>query len=129
MKVLAPILRKWALSFENAISMGLRSGWRQEQEPATGVAQCLCGVDVPVRSEVVEDDHGAGGEFGHEHFFHVSGECGAVHRALDDPGRDHGLGAQSGDEGLGAPRAEGRVHDQPMTARCLSTLPGQIGSD
>lgn len=37
-----------------------------------------------IRWIVFPTNDGAGGAFGHEQLFDVSGECRAVHRALDD---------------------------------------------
>ena len=50
------------------------------------------GDGILVRREVIQVDHGSGLQFGHQHFFDVGREGGAIHRAFDHPRRDHGVG-------------------------------------
>ena len=51
----------------------------------------------------------------------------AVHRALDDPRGDEGIGGQPGDEGLGAPPAKGRGGVQALAFRGAAPRPGHVG--
>ena len=97
LKVLAPIRRKWDLSFGNAIS-GIEIGtvWRQEREPTTVSFQGLCCARAFVGGQVIEDDNGAGFEFGGRLCFDVSVECRTVHDPGDDPGRDPGCDPEHG---------------------------------
>ena len=120
-KVLAPIRRKWALSFENAISIELRSGLYggQEQEPTALPSHCFGGAGAFVRGPIVENDNGAGFKFGGELGFNISFECRAVHSTGDDPRRDQRVLRQPCDECLCPPFAEGcgSVKRSPTGAR------------
>lgn len=83
---------------------------RQVEEPAAMVTQGLCCLLVAVGRQVVEDDDGAGGDFGDQYFADVGSKGRAVHRALDDPRSDQGILCQARDQGLGSPTAERRIH-------------------
>jgi hypothetical protein len=66
----------------------------------------------------VEDDDIAGLKFRRQLGFHIGLETGPVHRCIDDPGRDHGVAAQAGDEGLGIPAAERGMGAISLSLRC-----------
>lgn len=84
-------------------AIAVRAVRRKEEEPASGVPYCLCRGSVLVGGEVVQNDHGAGGQFRDQHLLDLCRECQAIHRTLDDPGRDHGIGGEACDERLRAP--------------------------
>ena len=89
-KVRAPTLRRCALSFENACSMGFRSGeyggrWRNQQPACLDGFGCL---DVPVCRKVVQDDNTAGYQFRHQNLFDVGGKGRPVHRPRVSAGRN-----------------------------------------
>ena len=124
-KVLAPIRRKWALSFEKAISIGLRSGlyggrnWNQQ--PCRLRALAARGL---VGGQVVENDDGAGVKHWCELRFNIDVESRAIHRACDDPRRDQRGPGQSGDKRLCPPLPEGGRAVKP---RANPRPPAQAG--
>jgi hypothetical protein len=62
-----------------------------------------------VEGDIVEDDDIAGFKFRPELGLDVGFEPSRVHWCVNDPGRNHGMTAQSGDAGLGLLPAERRV--------------------
>lgn len=76
---------------------------RQEQEPAPCVPHRLGRCDVLVCSEIIQDDDTAGFQFWDQHFFDVSCEGWAIHRAFDHPGSDQSIGGETRDERLCSP--------------------------
>lgn len=92
-KVLAPMRRRWALSLENAISMGLRSGAvsRKEQEPAAALLHGLCRAWTFVGGQVVEDDNSPRIKCRDQLRLDIGIESRAVHCAVDHPWRDQGV--------------------------------------
>ena len=79
--------------------------------------------------EVVQDDHIALVQGGRELGFDVEVEGGAVDGAADDPGRDQGIAAQGGDEGLRLPLAEGHVSAEPLATQRAPTQRRHVGLD
>jgi len=100
--------------------------WRQEQEPAPSLPHRLSRGGVLVGGEVVENDDGSGGQFWDEHLGDISRESRTVHRALDHPRRNHGIGGEPCDERLRSPRSKRRIHEQPIPTRGPSPEPGQV---
>ena len=92
-KFLAPMRRRWAKSFEKAISMGLRSGAvsRQEQEPAAALLQGLCRALTFVGGQVVENDNSPLIKCRDQLRLDIGIESRAVHCAVDHPWRDQGV--------------------------------------
>ena len=83
---------------------------RQEQEPGAAFLEDGFGLLAFVAGEVVEDDHVARPQGRRELGFDIGLEDAARFIApVDDPGGGQAVAAQAGDEGLGAPVAEGRV--------------------
>ena len=81
------------MSFEKAISDGVQIGaiGRQEQEPAAVCLQDCGGFVAFVSGQIVENDDGAGFQFGQEDLLDahlLSVESLAVHGARYDPGGD-----------------------------------------
>lgn len=70
------------------------------------MANQLGGSFAFMEGDVVEDDDVAGLQFRRELGFDIGLETSSVHWCVDDPGRDHGVAAQAGDEGLRLPAAE-----------------------
>ncbi len=93
------------------------------------MAQGFSGSWAFVDIEIVQDDHIAPGQGGSELGFDVEVEGGAVDRAVDDPGRDQGITAQAGDEGLGLPLAVGHVATQPLAAQRAPAQRRHVGLD
>ena len=105
----------------------VRTVGRQEQEPASSSAQRCCSLLVPVGAEIVEDHGRSGAERGRELGLDIGGERGAVHRALDYPGRDQAILREAGDEGLRAPFPERSGADQPLAHGRAPAQPGHGG--
>jgi len=89
--------------------------------------QSLCRFLVLVGSEVVEDGDGARFDLRHQPFAHIGCEGMAIHCALDDPRRDQGVLAQSGDQRLGSPTAKWRVHRQSLASQGPPPQAGEVG--
>lgn len=112
---------------ENAISIGFKSGlWRQAEEPAAAGFEGLCGADIFVGAEVVQDDDRPRLKSRRELGFDVGGEGFAIHRTLDDPWRDERVRRQRCDEGLCAPSPEGRRCVQPLSLPGAASQPGHV---
>ena len=130
-KVLAPMRRRWALSFEKSHLYGVevRAVGRKEQEPASALAQGFGGLLVLVRGKIVQDDHGSRRQLRRKLRADIGFKRGAVHRAFDHPGRNHAIRAQPGDEGLRIPRPErGRRLQTPAFQR-PSAKAREVGFD
>ena len=130
-EVLAPIRRKWALSFENAISMGFRSGLyggrNKNQHPCLfkdWAARGLLWVD-----RFVKDDDGTRIEHRCELRFDVSVKCRTVHCPGDDPRRDQRILCQSGNKRLRPPFSERCGTIKSLTNRRTSSQAGQVRFD
>jgi hypothetical protein len=80
-----------------------------------------------VHREVVEDDDVALPELGRELGLDPDVEGGAVHRAVEQPGRDQAVVAQSGDEGLRALVAQRRVVAHPHPSQRPAAQPRHVG--
>ena len=100
---------------------------REEQEPRPALLEDRCGFLALVAGEVVEDDHVAGLQRRRELGLDIGLEDLAVHRAVDHPRCGQSVMTQGGDEGLGAPMAEGRLHLQPLSPTCPASEPGHLG--
>lgn len=92
-----------------------RVGW-QRQEPGAALTHQLGRPLALVEGDIVEDDDVAWHQFGRELGFDVELEAGPVHRRIDDPGRDHAMTSEAGDEGLCLPAAERRGCDVAFAA-------------
>lgn len=101
-------------------------GW-QEQKPGAPLAHQLGGALALVEADIVEDDDIARLQFGRQLRLDIAFEYLAVHRALDDPGRDQAMAAQAGDEGLGAPMSERRMRQVALALRRPAGALGQFG--
>ena len=66
-------------------------------------------------------------EGGGELLFHIGLETGAVHGAVQHPGRDQAVVTESGDEGLRIPMTEGGMVDQSLADRCPTGGLDEIG--
>lgn len=127
MRVAAFLIR--VLSFEKGISIGFRSGeyGGQEKKPSATLVKEFFGVQALVARQVAHDDHVPFVQSRSELGFDASIECGAVHRAVDDPRRVKAVIAQHGDKGLGPAVAEWGVVDQPSAARSPASGLSRIG--
>ena len=128
-KVLAPIRRKWALSFENAISIGLRSGLyggrNKNQHPClfkAWAARGLLWVDRLSRMTTVP-----GSSTGAR--FDISVKCQAIHGPGDDPRCDQRILCQSRNKCLRPPFSERRGTVKPLANRRTSPQAGKVGFD
>ena len=120
------LARSRALSFAKAISIGLRSGLlggrNKSQAPRLRMACSAAGLLWAGRLSRMTiiallqrwDELGAGLE------------DRAVHRRIDDPRRGQGAAAQSRDEGLGLPMAEGGLGAKALAALAASARPGHL---
>ena len=91
--------------------------WRQEDQVVALRAQEFDGVRGFVRGEVVGDNDLAGFEGRGQFVFGIGIEAGAVHRTVQHPGGDQASRAETRDEGLGVPVAEGGVVDEALADR------------
>ncbi len=73
---------------------------------------------VPVLGKFVEDDHGSEGDLRDEHFADVGGKSRAIHRPRYDPRRDQRILCETGNQGLGSPASERRIHRQTLAPFC-----------
>ena len=78
--------------------------------------QCGSGFEVFVRRESVADHNGPRFNLRHQNITDVSRERCSIHCALDDPGRDQLIMAQTRNEGPGAPGPEGGGGVEPGSA-------------
>ena len=77
--------------------------------------------------EIVQDDHIAAFELWRKLSADVGVEGGTVHSAFDDPGSDHLIAAQTGNEGLRLPFAEGRIAHEPLSPWASSAQGRHVG--
>lgn len=61
---------------------------RQVEEPTSVITRGLCCLLVPVRGQLVRNDRGPGRDFFDENFPDAGRKGRAIHRALDEPGRN-----------------------------------------
>lgn len=108
-KLLATRFRKRALSFENAISMGVqvRRMGRQEEKPRVRRPDQLFGFLAFVEADIVEDDNITGRQCRRKLCIDPCFEDTAVEGRIDNPWRGQAMAAQSRDESLSSPVAEG----------------------
>ena len=79
-----------------------------------------------MRGEVVEDHRSARCDPGDQILPDIGGESRPIHGALDHPWCDECVSGQPGDQSLGAPTVEWRIHGQPLTLRCPTGQAGQV---
>ena len=79
-----------------------------------------------VGGQVVQDDDVAFFEGRGELGAHIGLEDSAIHRRVDDPRRGQGAAAQSGDERLGLPMAEGGLGAKALAPVAASARPGHL---
>jgi hypothetical protein len=79
--------------------------------------------------QIVDHDHVALGQGWNQHFLDVDEEGLAVHRPIQDEGRDKPIKAQSDGEGRGLPMAEGRLADQPLSLCASPANANHLGRD
>ena len=89
-------------------------------------AQGVGRLFVPMRGEIVEDDHAAWRDLRDQHLADVGGEGRTVHCALDDPRSDQCILGQARDQGLRSPASKRGVHRQPFAARGPTTQAGEV---
>src|SRR5690606_1071902 len=80
-----------------------------------------------VAGKIVQNDDVTPVQRGGELGLYVGLEAHAVHRSTEDPRRIQTVVAQGGDEGLGAPVAEGRMVDEPFPPRRPSAGLAHVG--
>ena len=79
--------------------------------------------------EIIEHAHVALAERGGELGLDIGIERGSVHGPIENPGRRQSVAAQTGDEGLRAPVAEGRLGPQPLALATSATQPRHLCVD
>ncbi len=126
--VLSAAMRRSALSFENTISMGLKSGeygGRKTSRAARldGVAYLL----ALVAAQVVHDDDVAGPQRRGEALLDVGAEDGCVDRPIDHERCCDGIATQCGDEGGGLPVPAGHPADQAFAPPAAAVGAGHVG--
>lgn len=99
----------------------------QEEEPGAFRFDQLISPVAFVEADVVEDDDVAARQRRGELCLDPSFEDAPVHRCIDDPRRGQAMAAQTGDEGLRPPLAEGRVRAIALAFGCPSGALGQLG--
>ena len=107
----------------------VRAVGRQEQQPVPLRLEdglCVCGL---MRRQVVGDHHVARLQCRCQLGLDVDVEGGAVHRAVQYPGRAEFVDPQPGDEGLGAPVAEGRIGFEPGSSQGPAPQAGHLGGN
>jgi len=114
----------------------VRAVGRQEQEMCAGLADGPTHGFALVAAEVVHDDDVAGPERGNEALLDPGSEGHAVDRSVEHVGRVYPITSQGGDEGHGAPVAEGRIATHAMAfaapamgAHHVGLHPGLIDED
>ena len=108
-KLRAARVRKSVFNLEKAISIEIgRKGW-QEKEPSAAGFDEVFGLFAFVKADIVENDDVSRRQGRRKLCFDPSLGDAPVHRCIDNPRRNHATRSQTGDEGLGFPRAEGRV--------------------
>jgi hypothetical protein len=80
-----------------------------------------------VEADIVEDNDIASRQFGSELDLDIALEARPVHRRVEEPGRNHAVAAQAGDEGLRFPPAEGRVRPVALPLCRPAGSLGQLG--
>lgn len=102
---------------------------RQEAEKGTGTFDGGLRLRLLVHREVVEHDHIAGAQRGHQHLFDIGEKRCAVDRAVEHRGRRQSVQAQSGDDGVRLPMTAWRVIVQARAARAAPIAAEQIRRD
>jgi hypothetical protein len=126
--VLIALARSRALSLAKAISIGLRSGYRaQEQEPSALGANGRLSGRAFMGGQIVQDDEVAGLEGRGQLGFDVSLEDAPIHRRIDDEWRGERATAQAGDEGLRLPMAERDLGKKPLAFGATAAQAGHLG--
>ncbi len=77
-------------------------GW-QKQHPGSFCFEQFLGALAFMEGDIVEDDDVAWRQRRRELGVYPSLEDTGIHRPVDDPGGDHAMGSQPGNEGLGFP--------------------------
>lgn len=75
-----------------------------------------CRFFVAMRCQIIEHDHRARCNFGHQHLADVDGEGGRIHCALDGPRRNQGFVRQACNQRLRSPDSKRGVHRQARAA-------------
>lgn len=100
---------------------------REEQEPGTDALNGGAHGGCLVARQVVQFDHVATGELGHENAGDVGEERVGIHRPIEHPWRDHAGAAQPGCEGGGLPMTEGDPGAQALAPPAAAMPPGHVG--
>lgn len=117
-------LRRCALSFEKAFSIGLKSGaiGRQIEEAGSGGLDRPAHAGALVAAEIVHDRDVAGLEFGDEDLIDIGLEPAAVNRPVENHGCRHSCPPQRADEGRGFPVA---MRDRGTRPLAFQSAPAQ----
>lgn len=121
--------RRWALSFEKAFLIGLKSELqgRQEQQPCVGRLDHLAHPRAFVTGQIVHGHDVARPEFGHEHFVDIGLEGDAVDRSVEHEGRGDAVAMQFGDEGGRLPVPMRDADPEPLAAQAASVTARHVG--
>jgi hypothetical protein len=102
---------------------------REKAELRAGSLDRLTNGGVFVDRQVVEDDHVARCERGHQHLLDISLEAHGVDRAIEDGRGGQGLWAQGRDDRAGVPVLARCVVLEPCAAGTAAVAPQQIRGD
>lgn len=102
---------------------------RQKAEPGPRALDRRLDLDLLMHCEVVEDDHIAGTERGHEHLLDVGEKRGIVDRPVKYCRRREPVTAQRGDDRMRLPMAVRRVIAEADPARAAAVAAQEIRGD
>ena len=105
----------------------VRGIWRQVDELGVARLDGLANAFDFVGRQVVDHDHVPIGQGRRQHLLDIDEEGFAIHRAIENEGRDKAIKAQSGGEGGGLPMAEGCLADQPLSLSASATNADHLG--
>ena len=102
---------------------------RQKSELRANAFDRRANFGLLVDGQVVEDDHIAWSERGHQNLVDIRAKTEIVDRAIKDGRRRHRIDPQRGNHGAGFPVATGGVIAEPRPARAPAIAAQQIGGD
>jgi len=100
---------------------------RQKQGPGTSVADAILRLGAFVRSKVVHDDDVSRLQCRRQLGFHIDLKSQPVHGLIEHPWCRQAVALEAGNEGLGVPVAEGRVHFQALAPQSPAAQARHLG--
>lgn len=129
LKFLAAAARRWAFSFEKAISIEIRRVFRKEEEPGTALGEDVSRARTVVDAEIVEDHDVAWLQGRCKLGLDIDLEGSPVHGPFNDPWGGEFAATQARNEGLCAPLSERSTGLQTRPAQGSPPQPAHVRLD